>query len=87
MKNAAVPAQALTPSNPQTLRDPPAGGEDRLRGLDGLRGFAMLMVIFCHLQLFNIGWTGLQGFFVLSGFLITAFCSRVPSTRRASATT
>ena len=71
MKNAGVPAGALTPSNPLPLQDPPARGEDRLRGLDGLRGAAMLMVIFCHLQLFNVGWTGLQSFFVLSGFLIT----------------
>lgn len=43
----------------------------RLAGLDGLRGLAMLGVIFCHLQVFNLGWTGLSSFFVLSGFLIT----------------
>jgi peptidoglycan/LPS O-acetylase OafA/YrhL len=45
--------------------------ETRLGGLDGLRGLAMLMVIFCHLRLFTLGWTGLSSFFVLSGFLIT----------------
>ncbi len=59
------------PMSVSPLREYQGGGEDRLGGLDGLRGVAMLMVIFCHLQLLNIGWIGLQSFFVLSGFLIT----------------
>jgi peptidoglycan/LPS O-acetylase OafA/YrhL len=46
-----------------------AGG--RYTGLDGLRGLAMMMVIFIHLHLVGIGWIGLSSFFVLSGFLIT----------------
>lgn len=56
-----------------TARPAPAApaGDGRLEGLDGLRGFAMLGVIFCHLNVFTIGWTGLPSFFVLSGFLIT----------------
>lgn len=39
--------------------------------LDGLRGVAVLLVIFLHLQVLGVGWVGVQLFFVLSGFLIT----------------
>ncbi len=46
--------------------------------LDGLRGLAMLLVLIFHFARiksstfrFEIGWVGLQIFFVLSGFLIT----------------
>lgn len=52
------------------LRPVSASG-GRFTGLDGLRGLAMLMVIFIHLHLMGIGWIGLSSFFVLSGFLIT----------------
>jgi peptidoglycan/LPS O-acetylase OafA/YrhL len=48
-----------------------AAPSNRLAGLDGLRGLAMLMVILIHLNLFGAGWVGLSSFFVLSGFLIT----------------
>jgi peptidoglycan/LPS O-acetylase OafA/YrhL len=43
--------------------------------LDGLRGLAILMVICWHyfptLRIFSIGYTGVDLFFVLSGYLIT----------------
>lgn len=43
--------------------------------LDVLRGIAIIFVCFYHnfqfLQVFNFGWTGVDLFFVLSGFLIT----------------
>ncbi|MEO7922342.1 MAG: acyltransferase [Chitinophagaceae bacterium] len=43
--------------------------------LDGLRGVAILMVIFLHnfgfMNYFFFGWLGVDLFFVLSGFLIT----------------
>lgn len=63
----------------------PARGH--LPALDGLRGMAILLVLVSHLMLFNdrtgsrfgdslsalrgLGWTGVDLFFVLSGFLIT----------------
>ncbi len=46
---------------------------DFMPAIDGLRGIAILGVIFFHLRLrfFNLGWAGVELFFVISGFLIT----------------
>ena len=48
-----------------------AARQAHIEGLDGLRGIALLMVVIAHPYLLNIGWVGMQSFFVLSGFLIT----------------
>jgi peptidoglycan/LPS O-acetylase OafA/YrhL len=62
--------------------------DGRLPSLDGLRAIAVLLVILFHLELsktfqparylwrFDIGYTGVKVFFVLSGFLITTLLLR-----------
>jgi peptidoglycan/LPS O-acetylase OafA/YrhL len=42
-----------------------------LRALDGVRGLAILLVLLGHTEILHFGWTGVQLFFVLSGYLIT----------------
>jgi peptidoglycan/LPS O-acetylase OafA/YrhL len=42
-----------------------------IRGLNGLRAIAFLLIFFFHARYFDAGWVGVQLFFVLSGFLIT----------------
>ncbi|CAN5614884.1 acyltransferase [soil metagenome] len=79
--NPAEPARSLVTTNPSR---PESAG--RIQSLDGLRGVAILMVLLIHFTpgapasgSFNylvsrttgFGWTGVDLFFVLSGFLIT----------------
>lgn len=63
----------------------PAGAAPRIPALDGVRGLAILLVILFHhtlmgqetlfdrvyVNLARLGWSGVDLFFVLSGFLIT----------------
>lgn len=84
-------ANEVSPSNPETARaaepahsaqiteaitKPRSGG--RIEGLDGLRAFAVLSVLFYHFwpKALPGGFLGVDVFFVISGFLITTLLLR-----------
>src|SRR5262245_26651436 len=84
MSAAAEPALRAAPGSVERASTAPGVAERRLPELDGLRGVAILLVIVCH-YVYNflprtraaamqstLGWTwsGVDLFFVLSGFLI-----------------
>jgi peptidoglycan/LPS O-acetylase OafA/YrhL len=57
------------------LTDAPNHARSYYKGLDGLRGIAILLIVGYHvfnfLPFFEYGWLGVDLFFVLSGYLIT----------------
>ena len=50
---------------------------NKIRGLDGLRAVAFLLVFGLHTGYVRFGWMGVQLFFVISGFLITDILLRM----------
>ena len=76
-------------------RLPTQGPLDPIKNLDGVRGLAILLVVFFHLPMspgwggalgltLPFGWMGVQLFFVLSGFLITRILLRSKEERLGS---
>ena len=60
---------------------------NKIQSIQGLRGLAVLLVVFCHLELpyFANGFIGVDIFFVISGFLITRIMIKeYVSNRKAS---
>jgi peptidoglycan/LPS O-acetylase OafA/YrhL len=68
LTTSRIAASARTPSRTAAS---PATHRPYFPALDGIRGVAFLMVFGTHYLQLPWGWTGVNVFFVLSGFLIT----------------
>ena len=68
----------MTKTAPAASAPIAAPGVSRFAGLDGLRAIAVLLVMFFHLSPGFVpgGYLGVDVFFVISGFLITALLLR-----------
>lgn len=59
-------------------------GSGRYNFIQGLRGFAVIAVVLFHLELFELGFVGVDAFFVISGFVVFGSISRAISQDRFS---
>lgn len=55
---------------------PGVKNEPRVARLDGIRALAIVLVFATHAQVLQLGWVGVQLFFVLSGLFITGILRR-----------
>jgi len=55
---------------------PGVKNESRVARLDGIRALAIVLVFATHAQMLQLGWVGVQLFFVLSGLFITGILRR-----------
>ena len=72
--------KTATATRPAPTQAAPKAGKKRLRELDFLRGLAIILVLFRHTDvapfLTNMGWIGVDLFFVLSGYLVSGLLFR-----------
>jgi len=81
MTNAEAELSPTDDSSKQNEGVQPSAGGGRIEGLDGLRAFAVLVVLAFHLWPAKLpgGFLGVDFFFVISGYLITTLLLREKS--------